>query len=37
MNLIEIISHRGFWIKENEKNTINAFKRSFELGFLDRN
>ena len=33
MNLIEIISHRGFWIKENEKNTIDAFKRSFEFGF----
>lgn len=28
-----IISHRGFWIKEEEKNSIEAFERSFSLGF----
>ncbi len=29
---MKIISHRGFWIKNSEKNTISAFERSFELG-----
>lgn len=33
MNLLKVISHRGYWINENEKNTIEAFKRSFEYGF----
>ncbi|EAC1801573.1 hypothetical protein D6231_04410 [Campylobacter jejuni] len=28
-----IISHRGFWIKETEKNTLKAFERSFCNGF----
>lgn len=30
---MEIISHRGYWQKESEKNSIIAFKRSFALGF----
>jgi len=30
---MQIISHRGYWIKPNEKNTATAFKRSFDLGF----
>lgn len=30
---MEIISHRGYWLKSNEKNTQLAFERSFELGF----
>ena len=28
-----ILSHRGFWGTESEKNTICAFKKSFSLGF----
>ena len=28
-----IISHRGYWLKEEEKNTIKSFERSFSLGF----
>ncbi|RDC54237.1 hypothetical protein DU508_22375 [Pedobacter chinensis] len=28
-----VLSHRGYWISDNEKNTVTAFKRSFELGF----
>ena len=28
-----IISHRGYWKRDNEKNTLIAFKRSFNLGF----
>jgi len=28
-----IISHRGYWIKNDEKNTQLAFHRSFSLGF----
>jgi glycerophosphoryl diester phosphodiesterase len=28
-----IISHRGYWKEEQEKNQIIAFKRSFSLGF----
>ncbi len=31
--MIEIISHRGYWKNEGEKNTLIAFNRSFELGF----
>lgn len=27
-----VISHRGYWIKDKEKNTFEAFKRSFSLG-----
>lgn len=28
-----ILSHRGYWLKEEEKNTTVAFERSFSLGF----
>lgn len=28
-----ILSHRGYWLKEDEKNTVDAFERSFSLGF----
>jgi len=30
---INIISHRGYWQSESEKNTFIAFERSFEHGF----
>lgn len=30
---MEIISHRGYWIKQNEKNSIQAFHRTFNMGF----
>ena len=30
---MKIISHRGFWIEQNEKNTKIAFQRSFSNGF----
>jgi glycerophosphoryl diester phosphodiesterase len=30
---MQIISHRGYWIQPNEKNSIKAFERSFSLGF----
>lgn len=30
---MQIISHRGYWKTEEEKNTKTAFKRSFKLGF----
>ena len=30
---MKIISHRGYWKLPAEKNTINAFQRSFSLGF----
>ena len=30
---MKIISHRGFWINESEKNTIEAFERSFSQGY----
>lgn len=30
---MKILSHRGYWIKKNEKNTIHAFEKSFSLGF----
>ncbi|WP_118986068.1 hypothetical protein [Photorhabdus sp. CRCIA-P01] len=30
---MEIISHRGYWFSEREKNTATAFERSFSLGF----
>ncbi len=30
---MEIISHRGLWISEEEKNTIIAFENSFKNGF----
>ena len=30
---MKIISHRGYWLADKEKNTDVAFKRSFALGF----
>ncbi len=30
---MKIISHRGYWLNPNEKNSRQAFVRSFELGF----
>lgn len=30
---MKILSHRGYWQTETEKNTIEAFIRSFQLGF----
>lgn len=30
---MEIISHRGYWLKTEEKNSREAFLRSFEMGF----
>lgn len=30
---MEIISHRGYWLEKNEKNTTLSFERSFSLGF----
>lgn len=30
---MRIISHRGYWYKSVEKNTVAAFERSFRLGF----
>lgn len=30
---MKVLSHRGLWRNENEKNTAIAFSRSFDLGF----
>lgn len=30
---MKVLSHRGHWTSPAEKNTVQAFKRSFELGF----
>lgn len=30
---MKILSHRGYWKKEEEKNTINAIKKAFDKGF----
>ncbi len=30
---MEIISHRGFWLNEDDKNSLTAFERSFNLGY----
>jgi len=30
---MEILSHRGYWLQSDEKNTSTAFARSFDLGF----
>jgi Glycerophosphoryl diester phosphodiesterase len=30
---VKIIAHRGFWIKESEKNTLEALKRAIDNGF----
>jgi hypothetical protein len=31
--MIDIIAHRGFWNKSNEKNSVEAFKLALENGF----
>lgn len=31
--MIEVISHRGYWLQPEERNTELAFRRSFDLGF----
>lgn len=31
--MVEIIAHRGYWLKSSEKNTLPAFKRAFSLNF----
>ncbi len=33
INKIEIFAHRGYWLKESEKNTKTAFERAFDSGF----
>ena len=33
LNNIEILAHRGYWLKEEEKNTEIAFERAFDNGF----
>ncbi len=30
---MQIISHRGYWVNESKKNTIEAFKRAFDFNF----
>jgi hypothetical protein len=30
---LKIISHRGFWCKKNEPNTLGSFAKAFEFGF----
>lgn len=30
---MNILSHRGYWLEVNEKNSERAFKKSFDLGF----
>jgi len=30
---MKVLSHRGYWKTVDEKNTVTAFRRSFELGF----
>lgn len=30
---VEILAHRGYWLKESEKNTKTAFERAFDCGF----
>lgn len=30
---MKILSHRGYWLKESEKNSAQAFCRSFDAGF----
>lgn len=30
---MEVISHRGYWLKPEEKNSATAFHRSFSMGF----
>ena len=31
--MINVLSHRGYWLRPYEKNTVEAFRRSFGLGF----
>ena len=31
--MIQIIAHRGFWLKPEEKNTLGAFERALQNGF----
>lgn len=31
--MMEILSHRGYWLTSEEKNTVAAFQRSFSLGY----
>jgi hypothetical protein len=31
--MMEILSHRGYWLHATEKNTVAAFERSFALGY----
>lgn len=31
--MVEIIAHRGYWNKKEEKNTAKAFERAFDCGF----
>ena len=30
---MEVISHRGLWYKQKEKNTLQSFKKSFDNNF----
>jgi len=30
---LRVISHRGYWLQPDERNSVEAFKRSFALGF----
>lgn len=30
---MELVAHRGFWLKEEEKNTLSAFERAFRIGY----
>jgi hypothetical protein len=30
---VHVISHRGFWLSREERNTAHAFQRSFQAGF----
>lgn len=31
--MMEVLSHRGYWLAPGEKNTVAAFQRSFALGY----
>ena len=33
LNIVEILAHRGWWMRESEKNTKTAFERAFNSGF----
>jgi hypothetical protein len=34
---MEIISHRGYWLEKNEKNSLIAFKNSLKFGIVTEN